>query len=516
MLLQKYKKRVMEHIYGILIFLCAAVLLFSNASGRTFWMDETAVLGYLTYNPIQFLIEYSKVPDNHPPLYYLLVTITSFILPWSEMTIRLVSIASALGIVAVVYVFARTIWSEKKYAYLSAFFTAFSSYFVLIGQMARYHTLAALFSLLSIYYFYLLTHEKWNRKNILGYVLASIATCFTDYPHFIYIFGVTSLYLCYQVLKKRLQHSIWSWVKIQLIIVLSFIPMLWLLLDRILLQGDGGFEKHNLLANSVSHIALTVAFHVYVFFFGENILPWNLVVLIPGALFLLYILGIIILSLKKRTLSSSHIFILGVSVALISINTIFLNVFNPRYNFIVYPKYVFVAYPLFVMALVGSMRYIKSKNIEKLCVLIWFFVASVGLYNFYNKKNYINASYFNTFESFQFVHEYGKDGDKVVINGDLNEGTYLFYKEKYFKKISPIYGDEASLIPAHSRVWFFSTSSDDSNTNQGSESKIPEGFVIIDRFDSVPLDSELKKYKEKILGYESYTYKYSVFLLEKL
>lgn len=516
MLFEGYKTRVKAQVYGILIFLCAVVLLFSDVSGRTLWMDETAVLEYLKYNPIQFLIEYSKVPDNHPPLYYLLVTVASSILPWSEIVIRLVSIVSALGIVVVVYAFAQTIWPEKKYAYLSAFFTAFSSYFVLIGQMARYHTLAALFSLVSIYYFYLLTHGKWNRNNIIGYILGSVGICFTDYPHFIYVFGITNVYLFYQVLKKRLEHSVWSWTKIQSVILLSFIPMLSLLLHRILLQGDGGFEKHNLLANSVPHILLTTAFHVYVFFFGENMFPWNLVVLLPGTIFLLYILGIIIHSAKKKVLFPSHIFILGMCIALIIINTIFLNVFNPRYNFIVYPKYVFVAYPLFVMALIGSVRYIKSKKIEKLCLVLWFLIASVGLYNFYSKKNYINASYFNTFESFEFVRESGEDGDKVMINGDLNEGAYVFYQEKYFQKISAIRRDDLGTVPTHGRVWFFSTSSDDSNTNQESESKIPEGFRIIERFDSAPLDPKLKKYKEKILGYESYTYKYSVFLLEKI
>lgn len=516
MLLEKYKIKLKTQVYGILIFLCAAVLLLSDLSGRTFWMDETAVLEYLKYNPIQFLIEYSKVPDNHPPLYYLLVTIASSVLPWSEIVIRLVSVVAALGIVVVVYVFARTIWPEKKYAYLSAFFTAFSSYFVLIGQMARYHTLAALFSLASIYYFYLLTHGKWSRSNIIRYILVSVGLCITDYPHFIYIFGVTSIYLCYHVLKKRLQHSIWSWIKIQSVILVSFIPMLWLLLHRMLLQGDGGFEKHNVLANSVSHVVLTIAFHVYVFFFGENIFPWNLAVFLPGLMFLIYILGITIRSAKKKALLPSHLFIFGMCVALIGINTIFLNVFNPRYNFIVYPKYVFAAYPLFVMALIGSVRYIKSKKIEKLCLALWFLVASIGLYNFYSKKNYINASYFNTFESFEFVRESGEDGDRVVINGDLNEGTYVFYQEKYFQKISTIRRDDLGIVPTHGRVWFFSTSSDDSNANQESESKIPEGFRIIERFDSAPLDPKLKKYKEKILGYESYTYKYSVFLLEKI
>ena len=38
-------------------------------------MDETAVLEYLrgSSGPLDFLIKYFQIPDNHPPLYYLLV-----------------------------------------------------------------------------------------------------------------------------------------------------------------------------------------------------------------------------------------------------------------------------------------------------------------------------------------------------------------------------------------------------------------------------------------------------------
>jgi len=501
-------------IISILIFSC--VLLLINVGKRTFWMDETAVLEYLKHNPIEFLIEYFKFPDNHPPLYYALVNMVAHVLPSSELTIRLISVLGALGIVFMVYKFSRIIWFEKKYAYLSAFFTAFSSYFVLIGQMARYHSLAALFSLISLYFFYLLTHGKWNKKNTLWYVLSAIGTCLADYPHFIYLIGITSAYVLYLALKKKLVGSLWYWIKIQCVILLSFTPMVWLLFHRIFIQGDGGFEKHNLLANSLVHILLAIVFHVYVFFFGENIFPWDWVVSITGGLLLCYVLYVVVRGMIKKTLLPGYMFILGLCASLIVINTLFLNVADPRYNFIVYPKYVFIAFPLFIMALVGSLAYIRSKKIQYLCVVVWFAVASFGLYNFYTVQNYINASYFNTFKSFEFVRDHAKMGDLVMINGDLNAGVYSFYKEKYFQQVFSIRQDELERIPEKTRMWLFSTSSDDQNVNQSSENRVPEGFIIIDRLDSVPLDPTLKKYKEKILGYESYEYKYSVFLLEKI
>ena len=67
------------------------------------------------------------------------------------------------------------------------------------------------------------------------------------------------------------------------------------------------------------------------------------------------------------------------------------------------------------------------------------------------------------------------------------------------------------------RYWFFATGSDgDSGSGSASaESKIPEGFNIIGKYESVPIDPVLKKFKEKILHRESYLYKYGVYLLER-
>jgi hypothetical protein len=193
-----------------------------------------------------------------------------------------------------------------------------------------------------------------------------------------------------------------------------------------------------------------------------------------------------------------------------------LNILDPRYNFIVYPKYAFVAFPLFIISLVVVISKINNKTWRNLIIggmiIVWVF----GLINFYSAKNYLNASYFNNFKGFEWVRDDANQGDYVIISGDLNRGIFGHYKEEYFKKIQPIELSQINdkfLKEPGKRLWFFATASDDSNINNETDSKIPSGLKILERYDSIPLDGKLKQVKEKILHRSSYTYKYSVFLL---
>lgn len=515
-LFKNFYVSVRNHTGFWLVMAISAGLLVFNSSGRTFWMDETAVLEYLHLSPWQFLVDYFKRPDNHPPIYYLFVLLTSKILPWNELTIRLVSILAALGVVATTYIFSLRLWAEKKTAALAALLVAVSAYFVLIGQMARYHSLTAFFNLIGLYFFYKLTQVAWTKKDAVWFVIMSILVCLTDYPHFIYTVCLTNVYMLYRLVRGTLPTTVKTWVLTQVCIMASFLPMIWLLFHRIFIQGDGGFDKQNLLANSALSIVVAVAFHIYAFFFSENVLPWNYAYFIVGALVLVISFGGVLLAWKRRQLSKTHLFIAGLFAAYIVTNTLFLNVFDPRYNFIVYPKYVFVAYPLWVLTLVGSWRYLRSVYLRAALALGCLIVAVFGLWNFYHTQNYLNASYFSTFKGFEFVRENATPDQYLMLTGDANGGVYAFYREKYFAELAAVDQTATSTLPVGAEVWMFATGSDAPSSSVTTENLVPAGFAVMKRFDHVPLDPMLKVYKEKTLGRPSYTHKYSVFLLKKI
>ena len=507
-------KKIKEYdrVFLSILALASCLLLF-RIGYRTLWMDETAVLLYLHASPVHFIIEYFKFPDNHPPLYYLLVVITLHILPWSEFAVRLVSVLAGLGIVTFVFIYTKHLLG-KTYAYNAAFFTALSSYFVLISQTARYHSLAALLTFVVFYLTHQLVTTGYDRRYYRLFIVLYALVAWTDYPHFFYSITLTNATFFYYRLRRKTVFPIKKWFAAQMVVALTALPLVWLIYHRIVYQGDNGWGMSNLLGNSSSHILVGILFHIYSFFFGENILPWNNGALAGGGIVLVGGLAGLFLGIKQKFFPPMYIYSVVLFFSLIILNTLFFNIANPRYNFIVLPKYGFVAYPFFIITLIGALRVLPLRW-RQACFIAWFGVAVFGLYNFYSTSNYLNGSYFNTFRSMEYTRDNSREGEYVAITGNLNQGVYRFYKEKYFYKLEAVLPEQFNTLPAHARLWFFSTGSDDLFTTHSTDASVPAGYTIVKQYDSVPLDPTLKKLKEKILHRQSYTYKYSVFLLEK-
>lgn len=513
--MEKMKKIFFENKYFFYVLALAAFLLFFRVSVRTFWMDETMVLNYLNFGVGDFWKYYWHVPDNHPPLFYFLVLVVSKLLSWNELAVRLVSVVAGLGIVSLVYIFSLEVTGNKKIATLSSFFTAFSSYFVLISQMARYHSLAAFFSLLTFYYFY--KTFKTNSKYWKWYLVSFALVAYTDYPHFFYVACITNFAYLFLLLKRKSDTvKFLKWLIGQLVVAVLCLPLVWMIYNRIVFQGDGGWNYANLLGNSWLNIIGGILFHFYAYFFGENIFPWNYVFFAMGVVVFLSIgLGLYGLVSHKFWKTETAIFtILG--FLLVTMNTLFMNVADPRYNFLVYPKFGFVAYPIIIMAFVTCIFAVKSTLFRNVAFILWFIVGAYGLYNFYSLKNYLNGSYFRTFGQFEFVRDHSEKGEYLALTPDASEGVYTFYHQKYFSGLLPLDFRDIQKTPSGAKVWFFSTGSDEVEGSLKPEDRVPAGYKIIQKYDAVPLDPEFKLVKEKILHRPSYEYKYTVFLLQRI
>ena len=276
-------------------------------------------------------------------------------------------------------------------------------------------------------------HGK-NKKNFILFILFGILVCLTDYPHFIYIVFLSNIYYFYKFFRKQKILQFGDWVKTQMVLFITFLPMLWLLYQRIFIQGDGGFTKLDLLGGSILSLSMKFFIHFYVYFFGENILPWSLnwFPFIFGLIVMVFVLFFIIKYSLRKKYPQELYFILYLFLGLVVSNTLFMNYADPRYNFIVYPKYVFVAFPIFIILLSYLIFAIKNYVLKYFLILFVVLIQIYGLYNFYSIDNYLNASYFNTFKSFDFVKDNLLEGDYVIISGDLNQGAYDFYKDRYF------------------------------------------------------------------------------------
>ena len=477
---EKILKKIKENKIVIGIFALGIFLLFFQVSSRGLWMDENAVFWYLSMNPWQFVVNYWHIPDNHPPLFYLLVVSLYKLLPLKVLGVRLVSIFSGIGLLVLSYRFSWLLFKDKLSARLAMLSVVLSSYFVLISQMARYHALAALLTLLSLYYFTCLSFQNNNKKkNLLLFVVFAVLTSYTDLPHFVYLILVTNVFYFYKILRKETILKFKSWFISQLILVVSFLLIIWMFYLRIFEQGDKGFGLSSLLGKNIIQYAACFLMHFYAFFFGENILPWNFLIFFSGLFAACITAFYLIRNLFKAIKDQSLNLLVYYFLAFVILNTVFLNFADPRYNFIVYPKYVFAAFPLFVILLSRVIILIDKVWLRNVALVIFVGISLFGLFNFYSRGNYINASYFNDFSNYVFVRDNSQMGDGVVINGDLNGGTYKFFKGDYFYNLIPVDLDPLSSSSAKfSRVWFFSTGSDDGNINNEPDSKIPAGFKI--------------------------------------
>ena len=218
---------------------------------------------------------------------------------------------------------------------------------------------------------------------------------------------------------------------------------------------------------------------------------------------------------QKKNWTHGQLFVVLLSVILIILNTLFMNIADPRYNFIVYPKFGFAAYPLLIMTFVLCLSKLRNK-IRAALFLIWVMVAVFGLWNFYQAKNYLNPIYFRTFESLDYVRDHAQEGEYLAIAANVEQGLYDFYKDKYFSRLIPLRWQDIPFTRKQEKIWLFAVGEEGLSITSGAEYMVPTGYKILESFVSVPLDPIFKKVKEKILHRPSYIYKYSVFLLEKI
>ena len=290
-------------------------------------MDEQAVLEYLYHapSPFNFLVNYFHVPDNHPPLYYFLVIAIYKILPLGELGIRLVSVLAGLGLIIVLYYFSLLFFESRAQARLAMFFTAISSYFILISQMARYHSLAALWTLLSLYFFCKITIFGYTKRNLACFLVFALLLAYTDLPHFIYLITITNFFYFYKWLRNAKIIELKTWFGSQLGLLVLFLPVIYMFYLRVFNQNDKGFEKESLLGGSIIDRIADFLMHIYAYFFGENIFPWNYVPFLAGVLILGMLLVVLLKAAYDKRLTKNFYLLLYLVLSLLVLNTIFLN-----------------------------------------------------------------------------------------------------------------------------------------------------------------------------------------------
>lgn len=156
------------------------------------WHDEGYTMWLLRYDIPGILTRTAR--DVHPPGYYLIAKPWVQIFGTSVFSIRFLSLIFSVGIIYLAYKIIELLF-DKRSAYWTALFVAFSPFLVRFGQEARMYGVVAFFTTLATYYFVRYVKEK-NAKYLIGYTLAMIVAMYTQYYAF---FVIISLWLIYAI-----------------------------------------------------------------------------------------------------------------------------------------------------------------------------------------------------------------------------------------------------------------------------------------------------------------------------
>ncbi|WP_457640053.1 glycosyltransferase family 39 protein [Persephonella sp.] len=163
---------------------------------------------------------------NKPPLFNWLIAVSSYFIPWSELTGRIVSILSVFATVIVLYLFALKLTKSRETALLSAlFYLVALDILFWYGYLAEIDATLALFILIMFYFQIFGFLEKKNLFILASGITAGLAFLLKGFPAYVF-FGLT--YLSLVVFKKEWKFLLNKYFIFSIFTALV-LPLLWII-----------------------------------------------------------------------------------------------------------------------------------------------------------------------------------------------------------------------------------------------------------------------------------------------
>ncbi|MBW2976553.1 glycosyltransferase family 39 protein [Candidatus Woesearchaeota archaeon] len=222
----------------ILIFALSFIIRVYNLEAENIWADEGLTI-YNAHLPISHNIKWS-LDMAYFPLYHVILSLWEKIFGLHAFSMRFLSVIFGTLSVYMTYQLGSLMFN-RRIGLCSAVIMALSPFNVYYSQEARVYSLFVLLSLLSIYYYFKYTHSYEN-KHLLMY---GIFTLLMLNSHAAAIF-VLIFQNCYHLLFIRKYFK--KWIFTQSIVFILFLPLLYLVIDRMMELSDYlTFSKPNLL-----------------------------------------------------------------------------------------------------------------------------------------------------------------------------------------------------------------------------------------------------------------------------
>lgn len=209
--------------YSILLyvlFFIGSLLFLSLDFYKAFWYDEAYTIN-LVRQSFGYLWHVTA-NDVHPPLYYILLKLYTYVFGDSVVALRIFSALPVIGIMLLGCTRIRKMFGNK---------TALSFLLIVIlmpvSQYAaseiRMYSLAMLFVLLSALYAYQ-SYSTFRRSDLIKFTLFSLAAAYTHYYALLGVFYIYFLFLVVVVIAKR--EKIIPFIGYSVLFVIGYLPWL--------------------------------------------------------------------------------------------------------------------------------------------------------------------------------------------------------------------------------------------------------------------------------------------------
>lgn len=200
--------------------------------------DETYSLGMASRTiPDLYRTVVVEGHDATPPTFNLILHFIR-LLSQELWFIRLVSVLSGVGLVWATFQLAKMLFGFKTAA-LSALLLAISPFAIEFSQVARAYSLSSLLAFLSVSYFARMRLSPHRRSLSWLYVITTLGALSTHYLTFLLVVFENLVVGVLVIVRRLSRHALWRWVRLQIVLALASLPLLWLALSRIPASAPG-------------------------------------------------------------------------------------------------------------------------------------------------------------------------------------------------------------------------------------------------------------------------------------
>jgi uncharacterized protein (DUF2141 family) len=391
----------------LIIILLAGAVYFTGIAHESLWFDESYSYIMASHSPGALLGLMAS--DNHPPLYYLLLSAVMSIFGNSVWALRLLSVLGAIGLASLGAGPVRRIAGNRT-AFIYAGIVLFTPVVLIYAHEARMYSLATFCVTASILYGYLAVRDN-RRGDWFFFGLASLAAAYLHYYGLMAAFFMHLLIFLWLLFKKR--EYLRSYFVTGAAVTVGYLPWLVFFYRQVTMVNKGFWIP------AVTWQGILNAM-IQPFAYKDSSAPS--VPAMTGVLVFSAILIVVGLVIAKRKAGDEWTFGLFALVVLLC-SFIFPILISLVSSPIFYARYITVLDGLFLLLLSLGIGLLPGKWILQ--------VAALGLFAFANVPTLRNV-YVQSFNppvdrAAEYIQKEIQPGDPIVTSELLSMGPAVYY-----------------------------------------------------------------------------------------